>query len=76
MYSRGYDTPEDEEAEEEDTDNGNSPTGLCQRLHQRGQEVIKKRVSIDANGFPYGIMKTFLEDDVKLLTKNLDPTAS
>lgn len=41
-----------------------------------GDDAIEKPVSVDANGYPYEIMKSCLEDDMKLFAKDLDPTAS
>lgn len=41
-----------------------------------GDDGMKKPVSVDAHGIPYGRMKNHLEDDVKLYAKHLDVTAS
>lgn len=77
LDSGGYESPEEDEDEDSDEDFVNAPPGPAerfQRLHKPRDEAIKKPVSVDANGYPYGIMKSCLEDDVKLLAKDLDPT--
>lgn len=79
MYSRGcgYETPEEDDNSEEEEDDGPlEAISMQQRFHRVGDDAIKKPVSVDSNGFPYGIMKTCLEDDVKLFAKDLDPTLS
>jgi len=46
------------------------------RFQKVGDDGMKKPISVDAHGFPYGRMKNHLEDDVKLFAKQLDVTAS
>jgi hypothetical protein len=72
LCSRGYNT-HDEEDEVGDDD---SPFARHLQSQKKGDEGIRKPVSVDGKGYPYGIMKTCLEDDVKLFAKDLDPTTS
>lgn len=73
-YSRGgYETPSDDDSSEEEE---GADDVRHRRFREVGDESIKKPVSVDAHGYPYGIMKTCLEDDVKLFAKDLDPTVS
>ena len=45
------------------------------RTH-RGADDLKKPVLVDSKGIPYGTMKKVLEQEVKLLAKDLDPRHS
>jgi len=74
--SRSDESEEDEEDEsEQEEENGDAGPSSRSRKH-RGEkhDGFKKPVLVDSNGIPYGIMKTCLADDVKLLAKDLDPT--
>ena len=64
----GYETMEDSDSSEGE-DGAN-------KIQEVGDDSIKKPVSVDAQGYPYGRMKSCLEDDVKLYAKELDPTGS
>ena len=73
-YSRGgSESPDDDDSSEDDDDDCDD---VGRRFQQVGDDAIKKPVSVDADGYPYGIMKRTLEDDVKLFAKGLDPTVS
>lgn len=68
-YSRGgYETLSDD-------DNSSEAEEGADKFQEVGDDM-KKPVSLDAHGYPYGRMKNCLEDDVKLLAKELDVTAS
>jgi len=44
--------------------------------NQRRMRCMKKPVTLDLNGLPWGSMKECLGDDVKKYAKNLDPTCN
>lgn len=64
----GYETLEDSDSSEEEDG--------AHKIQEVGDDLIKKPVSVDEHGYPYGRMKSCLEDDVKLYAKELDPTGS
>lgn len=69
VYSRrGCESLEDSDSFEEEDDDA--------KFQEVGDDAIKKPVSVDAHGIPYGRMKSCLEDDVKLYARALDPTGS
>ena len=82
MYSRGYETPEedaeeDEEQEDADTDNADvseeeAPTQTPAKL-QGIRPRLKKPLLVDEHGTPYGPLRKAFEAEVRLLIKDLDP---
>lgn len=43
-------------------------------VHRHARErIMKKLVTLDINGLPWGNMKECLSDDIKKYAKNLDP---
>ena len=74
MCSRGYAT----HTEAEDTEGGNSDAvETSQQKPTRkgvGNTGVKKRVELDAQGQPFGAMKSVLCSDIKKYAKDLDPT--
>ena len=78
--SRGYDTHTGESDGGDDGQYSESFTDeddtLSRKRHMKTHmhtEDMRKPVLVDSQGIPYGTMKKVLEQEVKLLAKDLDP---
>jgi hypothetical protein len=81
--SVGYDTHTGESEGDEDskysvTDMDEGETLVRKRRNKTlaHTEDMRKSVLVDSKGIPYGTMKKVLEQEVKLLAKDLDPRYS
>lgn len=88
LYSRGFEDPENEEdaedeqdedtEDEEDEDIAEDATSDETPL-QRGticqskRDPVKKVLTVDEKCYPYGSMKKAYEEDLRLISKDLDP---
>jgi hypothetical protein len=82
MYSRGYQSYSDDEAEDEepddeevDTSYDDTPPPNAKRTTGKvaATDDMKKPVFVDAKGIPYGSMQKVLHRDVQLMAKDFDP---
>jgi hypothetical protein len=81
--SRGYDTHTGESDGDEDGKYSEFETAEDEPLHRKRRskthvqtEDMRKPVLVDSKGIPYGTMKKVMEQEVKLLAKDLDPRYS
>ena len=81
--SRGYETHLGESDADDDEKYSDSFTDEDDALHRKRRmkthtqpEDLRKPVLVDSKGIPYGTMKKVLEQEVKLLAKDLDPRHS
>jgi hypothetical protein len=65
-----------EEDADYDSDNSDDPFQVDPAHRNPRERVMKKPVTLDINGIPWGNMKECLADDIKKYAKNLDPTAN
>ncbi len=86
MYSRGVEDPEDEEdpadtqdEETEDDDIQEVPAPLETHVQLRSarqqvkKEPLKRVLTVDVKGFPYGNYVKAYEEDIRKIAKELDP---
>lgn len=77
LCSHAYGIIEDEDDKDEDDTDEEDP--ISEPIHSCRSDkdaLMKKPVTLDHNGIPYGKMKSSLANDVKLYAKDLDPTTS
>jgi hypothetical protein len=81
--SRGYDTHTGKSDGDEEAKYSESHTDDDELLRRKRRnkththtEDMRKPVLVDSKGIPYGTMKKVLEQEVKLLAKDLDPRYS
>lgn len=81
--SHGYDThtgesdgEDDEEYSESPMDEDDTPPRKHRMKTHAHSDALRKPVLVDSKGIPYGTMKKVLEQEVKLLAKDLDPRYS
>lgn len=83
MYSRGFETEDDdneeheddEEAEQEDkSEDATPPLAVGRRgMMERDRQEEKKPILVDEKGIPYGALVSAFENDLRLLVRDLDP---
>ena len=85
MYSRGFEDSEYEEeandTEESETEDDDSAEEAAREetppqrgsARQMKREAVKKVLTVDEKGLPYGIFQKAYEEDLRLIAKDLDP---